>query len=276
MSWFTGYYEFGAQLTDMMIQEYELLYPAMKYREITSRQEKQQLMALTASGFNWDSIKFKNQFFKREDYQPFLTSSAAHDNASLRLGRIEVQNKLTQLQEMLKAQMDSFKLEIDRTSTGLVSSIEPKEHPDQKIRSMWISYQKNNPRLSADFIALQVGITQLNINVRLRVLGFGSKQKERDYFNDQMESEPYRAVLFANLNALGAGYMMEVAGVKRSVDSLLNEAAMSDFIRSDYAMHFGIIIEKTYYPGDPAVSNDKIVSTILGEFMKLMPLYDNV
>ena len=65
MSWFTGYFEFGLPLTDRLIQEYELIYPAMKQREITSRQDKQQFIA--SSNFNWDGIKFKNQYFKKEE-----------------------------------------------------------------------------------------------------------------------------------------------------------------------------------------------------------------
>jgi len=65
-SWFVGYYEFGEPLSEALIQEYEYLYPTLKQRDIVSRQEKKQFIELTATGFNWDQIKFKNQFLRRK------------------------------------------------------------------------------------------------------------------------------------------------------------------------------------------------------------------
>jgi hypothetical protein len=38
-------------------------------------------------------------------------------------------------------------------------------------------------------------------------------------------------------------------------------------------MHFGFIIEKNFSPGDPAISNENIVSVVLNEFAKLLPAY---
>jgi hypothetical protein len=269
MSWYTGYFEFSSPLTEALIQEYELIYPAMKQREISSSKEKQQLIALTASGFNWDSIKFKNQFFKREDYQPFLTSSASTDNASMRLARMEVQNKFLKLQESLKSQMDSIKLDLNHTTTSVVSGIEPKDYSDQMIRSMWISYHKINHPISFYFSVLQVGITALNFSVRLRILGEGSKQKDREYLNDQMQIESFQSEFFALLSGLGAGYTMEIAGIKKNLDSFQNVQTFMEFIKSDYGMYFGIMVEKVFHPGDPGINNDNIVSATLNELAKL-------
>jgi hypothetical protein len=48
--------------------------PTIRQREIASRQEKEQVMGLTTRGFNWETIKFKNQYFKKEDYLTFSNS----------------------------------------------------------------------------------------------------------------------------------------------------------------------------------------------------------
>jgi HKD family nuclease len=276
MSWFTGYFEFGSPLTEEMIQEYELIYPAMKQREIASSKEKQQLIALTASGFNWDSIKFKNQFFKKEDYQPFSTPNASADNASLRLARMTVQSKLLTLQESLRDQMESFKLDLNHTTTSEVGSVEPKDYPDQIIRSMWISYYQKNPSRSSDFVTLQVGILPLNFCVRLRVLGDQNKQKERAYLNDQMQIETYQSELFVALSALGSGYTLEIAGVRKTIESFQSVQTLMDFIKTDYGMYFGIIIEKLFYPGDPGLSNDKIIPLVLQELAKLSSVFNKI
>ena len=39
-SWFIGYYEFSEPVTETIIQEYELVFPLLKQREIASRKEK--------------------------------------------------------------------------------------------------------------------------------------------------------------------------------------------------------------------------------------------
>ena len=65
-SWFTGYYEFAEPLTENILEEYEWIYPSIRQREIASREEKEQVIGLTMRGFNWETTRFKNQYFKKE------------------------------------------------------------------------------------------------------------------------------------------------------------------------------------------------------------------
>jgi hypothetical protein len=268
MSWFTSFFEFGIPLTERLIQEYEQIYPRMKQREITSRQQKQQFMV--ASNLNWEGIKFKNQFFKKEDFQIFSAANASFDNAAIRLARMEVQSKLLQLKDSLSAQMDSYKLDLDRSTTSTVDAVEPANHPEQIISAMWISYTDNEQKYFSHQSTIQAGISNVNFSIRLVVLGAHNKRQERDHFKTQWQIESYRAAFFGALSRL-TGYTFEIAGVKKPVESFLNEQALTEFVKTDYGMHFNVIIEKTFSPGDNAISNDNIVSTILGEFKMLVP-----
>jgi hypothetical protein len=97
-SWFIGYYEFAEPLSEELIREYEYLYPTWKQRDILSRQEKKQFIALTTAGFSWDHIKFKLQYFKKEDYLALSSSKAHLTNPEIQAEREIVKNKLLQLQ----------------------------------------------------------------------------------------------------------------------------------------------------------------------------------
>lgn len=276
MSWFTGYYEFGVPLSEALVQEYELLYPVMKQREIASLREKQQLIALTASGFNWDTIRFRNQYFKKEDYLAFSTSNASSESDDIRAARRDIQNKLVQLRDSLKDELTARKLDEAIRTTGVVDSIEANAYPDQAVRSMWVSYGKTESGASPGFLTLEMGITPMSFNVRLRAVAQPEARKSREHFYHQMETETYRSTFFNLLSALGPGYTIEVTGVKRPVESFQQEQTLWEFIKVDYGMHFDIIMEKKFSPGDPNISNENIATTLGKELALLASVYQHL
>lgn len=271
MSWFTGYYEFGVPLSEAMIREYELIYPAMQQRAIESRLEKQQCIALTAGGFNWDTIKFKNQYFKKEDYLTLSTGNAAVDNEAMRIARTGIQHKLHQLHDSLKNEQIALPLYHDH---NVITSVELTDHSERKIRSLWISYGKSES--SVGFITLQAGISPISFSVRLNADLQNTSQKERERFYYQTQDDTYQSAFFTTLSRLEKGYTIEVGGFRKSVGSFQKEQALWEFIRSDYGLHFGFIIEKNFTPGDVAIGNENIASTVANEFVKLTPVYQHL
>jgi hypothetical protein len=145
LSWYTTYYEFAEPLTEEMIAEYELLYPYWKQREIASREEKKQFIALTSRAFNWDSIRFKTQFFKKEDYIVLGNAQADLDTGIQQAAREAVKAKLQQLHELIQKHVARIKLHVD--SSANISSLNPRDHADHKLTSIWLMYGRGDAEL---------------------------------------------------------------------------------------------------------------------------------
>jgi hypothetical protein len=278
-SWFTGYYEFAEPLSENLIREYEYLYPSLKQREIASRQEKEQFVALASRSFSWDNFKFKHQYFKKEDYLTFDSSKAAFNTPEIHAERQQVQNKLLELHEKLKPRVTGWGLS---DSNPFISSLDPAEHPGNKVRSLWIAYGRDESTLkkysptakATDFMTLQVIIKPSEINVLLMPGQPNSGKEDREYFQAQMNDAGYRSLFFRSLTGLaGAGFWIEIAGEKRKVETLQNEEALWEFTKTDDWRYYTFVLWKSYSPGDPEISNEKITDTIAKEFEKLVVLY---
>jgi hypothetical protein len=280
-SWFTGYFEFAEPLSETMIAEYELLYPAMKQREIASRQEKKQFVALTASGFNWDTIKFKNQYFKKEDYGTLGNVKAALDTEEIRNERSALRDKLLQLHTSLKVPLAALGLHENSNAEHIVSSLDPLHHRDQKLRALWLTYGRGEAELKKyspeaqpeNFMTLQVVLQQKDIGLWLVPGKPNGGREDREYFQKQLQEIPYRNTFFNLLKGLGAGYWIEIAGERKPVETFLNEDALWEFTKADDWRYYAFVIGRNYSPGDAALSNETIATTISKEFEKLVLLY---
>lgn len=283
-SWFVGYYEFAEPLTETIIQEYELLFPLLKQKEIASRKEKKQLIELTTAGFNWDGIKFKNQYFKKEDYLTFTNSKAIINTPEIQTERIAVQAKLLQLHESIKAHLHKLKLYEDSDSSNIVSSLNPEYHADHKVTSLWIAYGRSEAELSqyrpqariSDFMNLQVVIRQKEVATWLVVGKQRSSKEDREYFKQQMIGEEYRNAFFKLLVGLGVGYWIEIAGDKINVETFQNAESLWEFTKSDDWMYYDFIIGRAYTPGDFDLSADTITLTLAKDFDKLILPYRHI
>jgi hypothetical protein len=278
-SWFVGYYEFAEPLSESIIQEYELIYPSMKQREIISRKEKKQFIELTTAGFNWDSIKFKNQFFKKEDYLTFGNNKAILNTVEVQAERLVVQTKLLQLHEGIATHVHKLKLKGD--SNGLTSSLDPDQHPDHRVSSMGITYGRSEAELNhyapqaklTNFINLQVIIRQKEVGIWLVVGKQRGGKEDREFFKQQMIAEEYRNTFFKLLVALGIGYWIEIAGDKINVETFQTAESLWEFTKSDEWMYYDFIIGRTYAPGEVDLSSDTITLTLTRCFDKLVLLY---
>lgn len=280
-SWFVGYYEFSEPLTENLIQEYELLFPLLKQKEVASRKEKKQLIELTTAGFNWDSIKFKNQYFKKEDFLTITNSKSILDTPEIQSERASLQAKLLQLHELIKAHVHKLKLREDHNVDNIVCSLNPQHHVDHKLSSLWISYGRNEAELNqyypqaklSDFINLQVIIRQKEFGVWLMVGKQRSSKEDREFFKQQMIDEAYRTTFFTLLTGLGIGYWIEIAGDKINVETFQNAESLWEFTKSDDWMYYDFIIGRNYSPGEFDLSSDTITLTITKAFEKLASLY---
>jgi hypothetical protein len=276
-SWFIGYYEFAQPLTETLIAEYEWRYPAMKQRDHTSRLEKKQFLALTTAGFNWDQIKFKQQYFKKEDYLTFSSSNAPFSTPELNLGRETVQNKFIVLHDLIKNDLRKLGLHEASDPESIVSSLDPAHHPDNQLRSMWLLYGRSKMELKKydeattldDTIHVQIMLNQKDISISL-VAGTPRKGKvDREYFKNSMNDVAYRTQTFKLLSGLGASYWIEVACERKNIDTFPTEDALWEFTKADQWMYFDFIIGRNYSPGAPEMSNENIAPSILRELDKL-------
>ncbi len=279
-SWFTGYFEFSEPLTEELIQEYELIYPSFKQREIASRQEKEEFISLTTAGFNWEAIKFKNQFFQKVHYLMFGNDKAHLTTPEMTAQREEVKSKLVHLHELVKDHVHKLKLFEDTDENLVVSSIDPLHYPNHKVRNLSIGYGRGEAALKRiglqtkleDVMNLQFSIMPQVVGVRL-TCGIGKGKEDREYVKDKMLEEEFKNNFFQLLSGLGAGYWIEVVGDKRKVDSFQNAEMLAEFMKSDDWRYYAFSVGTKYSSGDPAISSENISKTMLQEFDKLVLLY---
>lgn len=279
-SWFIGYYEFAEPLSEELIQEYEYLYPTLKQRDILSRQEKKQFIALTTAGFSWDQIKFKLQYFKKEDYLALSSSKARLTTPEIQAERLATKNKLIQLHELIKDHVYRLKLHQDNDSTKIVSSLDPSDHQDGKLRSMWIAYGPSEAGLKkyphatlAEVMQVQIILQQKEVGICLVPGKPNTGKADRESFKNRMNEVEYRKQCFILLTGLGAGYWIEIAGDKKAIETFQSEEVLWEFTKADNWMHYAFIIGKNYSPADPEISSVQIAPTIVKEFDKLVLVY---
>lgn len=280
-SWFTGYFEFGEQLNETMIDEYELIYPAMKQREIASRQEKKQFIELTASGFSWDTIKFKNQYFKKEDYLALGNAKASSQAEDVKTERVGVQQKLLQLHELVKGPLSGLGLFENQDPGQIVSSLDPTDHPDQRLRTAWIAYGRKEAELKKyspttqleDVMTVQLILQQKNFGVWLVIGKPDGSRGDREYVQQQLQTPDYKSNFFKLLTGLGAGYWIEIAGERKPVEAFQSEDVLGEFLKTDDWRYYTFVIGRNYSPGDAAVSTENIAGTVTKEIEKLVGIY---
>jgi len=280
-SWFTGYFEFGEQLTETLIEEYMLLYPSLKQRESVSRQEKKQFLALTTAGFSWDYIKFKNQYFKKEDYRTLSSNKAHYSTPELHAERVLMQNKLLQLHDMLKDHLHRLKIYEAEDSDSIVSSLDPAHHVDGQLRSLWLTYGRSASELKkidagitlADAMHVRITLGQRDVSVGIVVGTPRTGKIDREYFSNKMNDVEYRKQIFQLMTGLGAGYWIEVAGESKPIETISTEDALWEFTKTDQWLYYSFILEKRYSPDAKELSIENIAPTIMGDMDKLVLLY---
>jgi hypothetical protein len=173
--------------------------------------------------------------------------------------------------------MHKLKL-FENADKSLVSSIDPTQYSNQKVRNLAIGYGRGEAELKRinhqleDVVQLQLSIKPQSIEVSL-FCRIGKGREDRAYLKDKMFEEEYRNQFFKLLTGLGSGYWIEVVGDKRKVESFLNPELLAEFIKADDWRYYAFSVATKYSPGDPAISSDNISKTMMQEFDKLLLLY---
>jgi hypothetical protein len=277
-SWFRSYFEYGHDLNEKMIRQYEEVYPSLVLRAKASQIEAQQIKEFITGRFRWESINFTSQYFKLEDFITFENSRVGLNNLLIVTERSLVKEKFVQLNQQLKTYLNKQKVYESSDPNLLVSSLDPIYHKEQKVKSMWLSYGRSAEELNQykakleDMLHLRFVLDQYSFQIKLIVGEEFKGQEDRNYFQKEMEKEEYREKFLGLFKKLGSEYTIEIAGETRKIDSFTDEENLHSFCKAD-KKPYPFIIERSFSPGDPAFSTDAIVSTINGEFDKLIPLY---
>ncbi len=283
-SWFTGYYEFAEPLSEVLIEEYDFVYPALKQREIVSRQEKRDFIALTTGAFRWDQIKFKLQYFKEEDYQVLSNRQARDNSADIQAARQVVYDKLLQLHASIEIALHRMHLYEHPDPSKRVSSLQPADHFEGKLRSICLSYGPSQASLKKDYgnasfeevMHLQLALHPQAFSIYLVPGKIKQGQADREYFKKQMHDEAYRKQFFTLLKSLGPAYWIEIVGDRRNVDTFQNEEVLWEYTQADAWMHYAFVIGRSYAPGDPAINSEVLPDNLVKELEKLALLYQHM
>jgi len=283
-SWFIGYYEFAQTLTETLIEEYALRYPVMRQRDYISKLEKKQFSALTAPGFSWDNISFKHQYFKKDDYLALSSNKALHSSPEIQIQRGDLRSKLLALHDQIKRHLLKLRLHEVVEQDSIVSSLHPSDHADRQLRSMWIAYGRDIEKLKkegrvdslSDFIQLQIIINQSELTICLLVGSAGKGKVDRQYFKDKMIDVEYRKQTLTLFKGLNAGYWIDVACERKSVDAFPTEDSLWEFTKGDDWTYYEFKIGRNFSPGAIELSADKIADTIMQESDRLSLLYEHI
>jgi HKD family nuclease len=278
-SWYVGYFEFGEPITEEIINAYDSIYPTLMKRQIASRQEKQEALASASRAFNWDHFKFRNQFFKKDDYLVLSNEKAVSSSPVVQTEREQLRDKMLALHDLIKRDVSLLKL----SAIGdVVSSIIPE--PENKISEITLSYGRREAEMkkfalhvtAEEFAQIQVAFRQRELSLRLIVGKAGLEGIDRAYFHQQMIVEAFSASFFKDLVALGSGYWIEIAGKRLDLATLKDEKVLLAFTKLDDFRFSTFTIGRNFNPGDTGISTDQIAITLAAEITKLTLIYNHI
>jgi hypothetical protein len=262
LSWYTTYFQFSVPLSETIATEYEYLYPSIMNRVIASRKEKQEMFALTASSFSWDAIKFRSQYFKKEDYLILANANALFDNASIHLARTALREKLMGLHEQHVSASRFLKLKRDESTP----SIDRASYTNGRITEMFIRYYKAS---SDDLAVFDTGLMQRQFFIRMIIQSGPRFRALREQWSSRLSAETSAQEWFNLLQKSLPEYTIEVAGQRKPVSSFNAPRAVAEFLLEDGLHLFDIVFERRINPGDALLSDESIGETVAKELEKL-------
>ncbi len=271
-SWFTGYFEFGEPLSDRFIEEYELLYPELKRKQLESRIEKREVAEITSRAFSWDSIKFRNQYFKKEDYLALSNAKASSMNPIVVQGREDVQKKFADLFNAMKGDLAALNLlrgDVEDHLLNITPSVDNKA-----IKKIGLSFSPAS-RSREESLQVIVALSQKELMIGLYA-DVNQGRSDRDVLKSLLSDVDDRKNLFQFLGGMGKKYFVEVAGDKRWLDLFQSAELLAEFIREDDARYCRIVIGKSFQPGDGEIGTEAIAVSMASELKKLMSLYQQL
>ena len=255
LSWFTSFYEFGVPLSAQLVSSYESVYSAMQRRDVASRREKE--FAVTSATVNWDSINFRNQFFKREDFEALRTNG--EDPKAVR-------EMLRQLQREVEVELQRKGLfPVNEIVAGATPSADEISFP----ATVWISFSRSMSGFTPGFMRIDAGVTPSWFFVRLHIAGGDDVKADRVTWLHRLTNDDFCQKWFAAVTALGTGYALEVSGRRKAVESFAKDVALVEWLKTDESHVYPIMLERRFLPGDSKIRLDTVKSTLQEELMRI-------
>lgn len=269
LSWFTGYFEFSVPLTSEIVINYERIYPGLKVREFTGRKEKRE--ALAEAALNLDLVKFRQQHFKRENYEVLSGLSSDRADAGAHTLREQTRSSVQALADAIKSDSRALGLyQLDQMAGGL-SLLEA-----SRVTAIFAAFGTNPSGFNPGPTTFQFGVTATHFSIRLVINVDNEHSNERLKIRDRLSDPDYKKRLFQSMSALGPGYFLEVGGTRRLLDFYKQETQLAEAISDDPEMILPFFVERVFNPGDSAINTDQIPKTLLREFSVLLKLAEQM
>ena len=248
-SWFTSFFEFGTPLSDKIIDDYELLYPDAVRGEFSLHGVFKE--AIARSNIPWDSIKWKNQFFKLEDYRAMRDDS---------LGSIQhVVEQMELLRKNLSPKIAALKLfPVQLGNAESSSPVEP--------RTVCVGFSGKESGFSPGFAFLQIGLTSISFKMRIFFHGGKEYALERKRMSEVALGDK-TVDIFSKLHR----YTFRVGKMEKPIEGL-QPRVFQEILANDPDHLFPVMIEKEIPPGDPSLNMDRIDDTIVQDFKVMKEL----
>ena len=255
MSWYTSYFEFGTTLSENLIREYEQIYPSALVRELNTINEKE--VAIRLSHFTLEGIRFRSQFFKKEDFSALApTSHLAVEKVAA--DQDVVKEKLIQLGEKIRNKAAG----LPQHSQLIISPLG---------RAQYYDVTFSNGVSDTNFIS--IGVTPFEIRTSISLGTYINNFSSRQNLHFKLKEDAYKAGLFSLISALGSGYTIQVLTSRKVLATFTSDKALAEFLDSDYGYHLPVTIEKIFSPADMSVSEEKIVDTLCAELTLLTKVF---
>ena len=271
-SWFTSYFEFGEPLNEAMIDEYEPVYLNTRERQLRSKIERRDALEITSRAFSWDQVKFKNQFFNKDDYAATFSSKATSMNPVVVAARENTLEKFRQLFTLLHAELTALRLLNKHSHDEYFMPTNPGTTSCQKVTHIGISLMPPKKVDVSRGLKLCVCISQKDFWIMLSG-DYGDAQIDREMIKHKLTMADYRKEIHAFVASVGKKYSIEVAGERRWLDLFQSGESLAEFMREDDWRCSRFIVGKSFSPGDGEISKEMIVATVSNELKKLLSFY---
>jgi hypothetical protein len=259
LSWFTGFFEFGSPLTESIITQYEKIYPELRTQQGMARIKKR--AALQLAGFSLETVKFRNQYFKKEHYDVLGADISKTDSAAID----GIRKAVVELAQTISEECGRIGLyQINGIAGGLISG-----EFAGSLNSVFVAFGRNSSGFNPGLLTFQLGISATHISVRLVVNADEEQLPDRLKLRDRLQEPDVRKNLHQIILNMGSGYYLEMAGNRKPTDYFKQEALLGEFLVQDQEMLLPMFIERVYNPGDTSINGDTISKTILNDLKAL-------
>lgn len=284
IKWFNAMFKFGIPITEEFLTSYSYFFEKRIARLAQDSSELNALMSSNIYNPNLDNIDFSNQFFKREHFAAFEGSKPLNTSDAVNQERINVRNRLFRLHDLLYPEIrkQHWDLHEHYVYDDTVSSAIHGQYTSSELGGIWLHYGRDKRSIKAfrsdetplDFMRLEVIVHKDSIGIWNRVGKDGGSRIDRSYFKEKMTNDPiYRRQFYSIISRLPDDYFITVNEEKKYVREFETENQLSQYVLSDEIQYY-FIIGIEIPAGDPRISENNIIRTVIEHFGYLYPTYE--